>query len=356
MRQYLLMMGTAATLLAGCSTDLEINAPYKESTVVYALFNMREDTHFVKINKAFLGEGDALQFAQVRDSSEYSAEDIEYAKVVRIQNGQEVATFDLQRITLNGREPGTFYGPSQTLYYFVGTAQNLPVNPPIQVFLDPASSYEVRLKVKGKDISARTVVVNDFTIATPDQSGTPARFIASGGGGYNNYELNWNSSVNSRRFQVSWRFNYDEVRGSDTTSRSFTQAWGTKDVTSTGPSQEFALLLNGETFYRTISERVPNDPTVDRRIFKGIDFLFTVADREFFTFLSLQSPISSIVEDRPVYSNVNGGLGLVASRYTKSVLNKWIDPNSLNELRNGIYTGQLNFCAAADPGGVPTCD
>jgi hypothetical protein len=238
----------------------------------------------------------------------------------------------------------------------VGPSQNLPVNPPIEVFLDPLSTYEVRLKIKGKEITARTVVVNDFSIATPDLSGTPARFIATGGSGFNNYELNWNSGLNSKRFQVSWRFNYDELRGSDTTARSFTQEWGTKDVTSTGPSQEFALVLNGETFYRTISERVPNDPTVDKRIFKGIDFLFTVADREFFTFLSLQSPISSIVEDRPVYSNVNGGLGLVASRYTKNVLNKWIDPNSLNELRNGVYTGQLNFCAAAELGGVPTCD
>jgi hypothetical protein len=361
MRRTLLMMGAAASLLAGCSTDLDINAPYKETTVVYALFNMREDTHFVKINKAFLGEGDALEFAQVRDSSEYRAEDIEYAKVVRIQNGQEVATFDLQRITVNGREPGTFYGPSQTLYYFAGVQQLLPItNTP--VYLDPASTYEVRLKVKGKEISARSVVVNDFSIAQNDQDtsyATPTNrmnFIAVGGNNYANYELNWTSRLNCKLFQVSWRFRYDEVRGTDTVRTSFTQGWGSRTVPNSMDPVQLDLILPGETFYQIVRDRIPVDPSVSSRIFRGIDFLFTVADDEFNTFLSLQSPVSGIVEERPTYSNVNGGIGLVASRYTKSVRGKWLSPNSLDELRNGPFTQALNFCTPIDPLDAPFCD
>lgn len=353
------MMGAAASLLAGCSTDLDVNAPYKETTVVYALFNMREDTHFVKINKAFLGEGDALEFAQVRDSSEYKAEDIEYARVVQIQNGTEVNSFDLQRITVNGREPGTFYGPSQTLYYFAGIQQLLPVTN-VPVYLDPASTYEVRLKVKGKEISARTVVVNDFSIRPNDQdtvtSANRINLMAIGGGGYTNYELNWTSRLNCKRFQISWRFRYDEVRGTDTTAAEFTQGWGERIVPNSANSQDLNLLLPGETFYRTVRDRVPNDPTVSARIFRGVDFLFTVADDEFNTLLSLQQPISGIVEERPIYSNVDGAVGLVASRYTKMVRGKWLNANSLAELRNGSFTQALNFCTPIDPLDAPFCD
>lgn len=360
MRRSLFVMGTAATMLAGCSTDLEINAPYKETTVIYALFNQREDTHFVKINKAFLGEGDALAFAQVRDSSEYKAEDIEYAKVVQIYNGNEINTFDLQPITVNGREPGTFYGPSQTLYFFKGIQQPLSVTNPIPFYLDQNSTYELRLKIKGNEIRSRSVVVNDFSIRQNDQdTANPSsriNFMALGGGGYATYSLDWTSRLNCKRFQVAWRFRYDEVRGSDTTSSSFTQEWGTRIVSNSSNAQDLDLILPGETFYRTVRDRVPNDPSVSSRIFRGIDFLFTVADDEFNTFLSLQEPISGIVEERPTYTNVEGAVGLVASRYTKSVTGKWLNPNSLAELRNGQYTQALNFCTPIDPLDVPTCD
>jgi hypothetical protein len=361
MRRTLLATVTAATLMAGCSTDLDINAPYKETTVVYALFNQREDTHFVKINKAYLGEGDALAFAQIRDSSEYTAEDIEYAQVVQIYEGNELNTFDLQPITVNNREPGTFYSPAQTLYFFKGIQQQISGSTnPTPVYLDQNSSYELRLKVKGNELRASTVISNDFSIRPNDQdtatTSNRINFMALGGGGYATYELNWTSRVNCKRFQVSWRFRYDEVRGDDTTSRSFTQEWGTRIVSNSANSQELDLILPGEAFYRTVRDRVPSDPSVTSRIFRGVDFLFTVADDEFNTFLSLQEPISGIVEERPTYSNIEGGVGLFASRYNKTVSGKWLNANSLAELRNGQFTQALNFCTPVDPGDAPTCD
>lgn len=361
MCRTLLAMVTAATLVGGCSTDLDINAPYKETTVVYALFNQREDTHFVKINKAFLGEGDALAFAQVRDSSEYAAEDIEYAKVVQIYDGNELNTFDLQPITVNNREPGTFYGPAQTLYFFKGIQQQISGSTnPTPVYLDQNSTYELRLKVKGNEMRARTLVTNDFSIRQNDQdtatNSNRINFMALGGGGYATYELNWISRKNCKRFQVSWRFRYDEVRGNDTTSASFTQEWGTRIVSNSSNSQDLDLILPGETFYRTVRDRVPSDPAVTARIFRGVDFLFTVADDEFNTFLSLQEPISGIVEERPTYSNVEGGVGLFASRYSKTVTGKWLNANSLAELRNGQFTQSLNFCTPIDPLDAPTCN
>jgi hypothetical protein len=342
MRRTLLATVTAATLLAGCSTDLDINAPYKETTVVYALFNQREDTHFVKINKAFLGEGDALAFAQIRDSSEYTAEDIEYAKVVEITNGNDGATFDLQPITLNNREPGTFYGPAQTLYYFT--------NP-----LNESKKYDVRLKIKGKEIQSSSVIVNNFTIRPPAVNvGYELDLFNVTNELYKGFELKWNVGTNCKRFQVYWRFNYDEVTGTDTIPNSFTQELGTLIA---APSQnELSLILEGETFYRTIRDRIKNNNQVSSRIFRGLDFLFVVADEEFNTYLSLQEPVSGIVEERPTYSNVNGGLGLVASRYTKSLEGKWLASTSLEHLRNGPFTQALNFCTPEEPADAPTCD
>ena len=75
-----------AVFLFGCSTDLEINAPYKNITIVYGLMSTKDasDVHFVKINKAFLGDGDAFVFAQVRDSNEYRNDEL-LARVEQVE-------------------------------------------------------------------------------------------------------------------------------------------------------------------------------------------------------------------------------------------------------------------------------
>jgi hypothetical protein len=54
---------TAVAAFTSCSTDLDVAAPYKENTVVYALLDKGTTIQFVKINKAFLGPGNALVYA-----------------------------------------------------------------------------------------------------------------------------------------------------------------------------------------------------------------------------------------------------------------------------------------------------
>jgi hypothetical protein len=85
---------------------------------------------------------------------------------------------------------------------------------------------------------------------------------------------------------------------------------------------------------------------VQKRVFKGIDLVFWVASDEFHTYLQLADPVSGIVEERPDYTNINGGFGLFGSRYFKSVNNKQLNPqdNSVQELVQGQYTQFLNFC------------
>src|SRR5688500_15096167 len=56
-----------------CRNDLELNAPYKEIPSIYAVLNPRDAQHVIRINKVFLGEGDANQMAKVADSVNYPA-------------------------------------------------------------------------------------------------------------------------------------------------------------------------------------------------------------------------------------------------------------------------------------------
>ena len=43
-----------------CETDIDVNAEPTDITIVYGLLNPNDTTHYLKINKAFIGEGSAF--------------------------------------------------------------------------------------------------------------------------------------------------------------------------------------------------------------------------------------------------------------------------------------------------------
>jgi hypothetical protein len=338
----------AAAILSGCSTDLDVNAPYKDVTVVYGLLDMRDSIQFIKINKAFLGEGNALAYAQVPDSNEYGNEDISYARVHRYLNGVLQQTFDLRDTLITTRAPGTFYAPDHTLYYFKvdNPVQNIGI--PHPTYLYQNSIYVLDLMVRGQQIAAETNIVNDFPINPVNASPTTTvNFF--GGQGYIPYVFKWDTRRNGKRYEASWRFNYTEIRGTDTLYKSVTQRMGTRVANNSAVGNELMeLSYDGLQFYTTLAGLIPFDASVDKRIFTGLDLLVTAANDEFHTALSLSEPVSGIVEERPAYTNVENGFGIFASRYTQKVLAKRLNGSSLNELLNGQYTGDRRFCYTLD--------
>src|SRR5687768_6827809 len=56
---------------ASCKNDLELTAPYKEIPTIYAVLNPQDPVQTIRINKVFLGEGDANVMAKVHDSVNY---------------------------------------------------------------------------------------------------------------------------------------------------------------------------------------------------------------------------------------------------------------------------------------------
>lgn len=333
--------------LAACSTDLEINAPYKNVTVVEGLLNMRDSLQLIKINKGFLGEGDALVFAQIQDSNEWNSDAIEYARVVREQNGNVVATYELSDTILTNRAPGTFYSPEQRLYYFHDPEFYSLMIAGVQtrVFLDQESDYRLELKIKGEEISSSTTVVNDFTFQSADQNVNNVMNLMSGSE-FGSFELNWDSNRDGKRYVAEYRFKYRERRnGVLGDQKIVTRRLGTVVKSGTGVSEPMSVTMDGVQFYENLASSIPNDPEVEQRVFQGIDFVVSVANDEFHTFLTLSEPVTGIIEDRPAYSNVANAYGIFGSRYTKSIISKRLGSTSLQQLADGDITGALRFCS-----------
>lgn len=323
----LLLAGVAAAGFPACNEELDVTAPYQENTIVYALLDADSTTQFVKINKAFLGPDNAFVYASEPDSSEYQEGQLQ-AEVQEVLNGTVVNTYPLND-TQMPHDPGIFPGPLHKLYYFNAT-------------LDPSATYRIEATAKGNHVTAETGLVGDISLS-PSLLALPLRLMSIGGS-YTDYVLRWSSATYGKRYEVAYRFMWDEVSGSDTVSRSFTQSIGTLVANGLGGNQDMELPMPGEAFFQTVALRVGNDPNVTRRIFRGVDLIWAVAAPDLHLYLQVGSPLSGLVEERPVYTNVDNGFGLFSSRSFTMLHKPDFDANTAPELVNGQYTAGLNFC------------
>ncbi len=335
----LLSAALVIVVLGSCNNKLDLTAPYMENTIVYALLDADSTIQYVKINKAFLGNGNALVYAQVPDSTEYTDAQLQ-AEVHAVKNGVTIATYALHD-TIMTHDPGIFAGPTHKLYYF-----NTPAIPP-NVPLDSSVTYRIDITAKGNVVSAETPIVAAIKPTGAIYS-QPLRLVATGGA-YSTQQIKWNSSVNGKRYEISYRFNWDEVTPTDTLHKSFVQPLGTFVSNSTAGNESMSADMDGEAFFRTVGLKVGNNPAVTQRIFRGVDIIWAVSGNDLHTYLQLNSPISSIVEDRPSFTNVTNGYGLFTTRRFRE-LNKSLDASTVPELVQGQYTGGLLFCV---PGSSP---
>ena len=340
MQKFLLSLLVLLTVVnTSCETDFDVLAPYEETMVVYGLLNASEKTQYVRINKAFVGEGDALVFAQNPDSIYYA--DILRVKIEQWKNSVLVDSMILIRDTSKPKDPGVFANSPNVLYK----------TGPNDTVLDFDSQYRLIVTnlQSGKVVTAETPIVGDITPLNPNPNPlTKVTWTDPDG-----YTIRYNTAPNGRVYNLIIRFNYREVdpANPNDTLRKIAE-WNLLNRVSgggTGGTETITQNLQGEDFYRLVRNVITtaDDYVFDARRFIGrIDFIYTIGADEFYTYVQVNQPSSGIVQNIPNFTNVNNGFGIFSSRNIFLIPDKEMDIFSKSELINGtIYglTGDLNF-------------
>lgn len=297
-------------ITASCTTDFDITGEWQEITVVYGLLNQNEDTTFLKINKAFLGEDNALYMATIADSSSYfndlevSIEEWTVSPPGDIngtpQNYLNTIAFDTT--TLYPKEAGQFYYPKQILYKAF-TGGKLNTN---NIYL-----LKIKNKKTGKEISGRTILVNNYSITQPSNSidftnlnpSSPAR-------------AKFKTGKNGRLYEARIRFNYKELEtgNPDTAFKSFDWVLTTIKSTELTGGELLEITYSNKYFFTLLEKNLVKDPKFSR--FAGkTDFIVSAAADEFSTYMDVASPSNSLIQEKPDYTNITNGIGLFSSRY-----------------------------------------
>lgn len=93
-----------------CDNTVKLNAPPKDIWIVYGVLNQADSAQYIRVSKAFLVEGDALEYAQQNDES------VKGLNITLEGNGQTLTATQTDSV-LKDPASGTFY-PYVTIYKF----------------------------------------------------------------------------------------------------------------------------------------------------------------------------------------------------------------------------------------------
>lgn len=317
----LLTIAGLAVSLYSCREEIELNGDFKETAVVYALLDVSEYTHLMKITRAFIGPGNAYEFAQIPDSSYFPHLE---GTVTELNNGIPTGvSWNLIDTTVTNKDPnGAFYAPEQKLYYFNGT-------------LNQNHEYRLDLNINNGQFTV-TSTTELVRVLSEDISGKtqPYKFVDNSNETRAS-NVHITGTQNAHKLEVNLQVEFTEWIGSTPNIKSFTYRAGTADCEEYS-SKLFAL--SGNTFMNNIVAACTDDPLITKRTFNSITTLFTGASEDLAEYISVNKPSTDLTQNKPSFTNLEASgdyraVGIFTSRSTKPVYKAFIDPTLLANLR-----------------------
>jgi hypothetical protein len=345
---------TAAVAMNSCETEVDLLAPYKSVPVVIGVLDHTVDTQFFRINRTFLGEGDANLFANIKDSVEYPIDAVD-AWLIKYQIGSglvndpttwtKLDSIKLLPIELPSRNPGVFYNTNVRMYHttqplFTGT-QAAPNN--IANF-----RYMFRLRVEGKTYRAITdfPTTSQSNITAPQQSQgnlVPLEFVFSNT--YRTVPFRINIDPGAARYESVVRivFDYRRTDGTLVTNQHIDYNLGVAN-NAAGATDNRDINMPSEAWYQFVGPIFRGLPNVQQVRIARLEFRLTGGNRELNSYINVAQPISQFVPVLSTYTNLSGGaIGIVGSKVT--VARPFgLTNQSLAELLNGPYTSGPAYC------------
>ena len=305
--KYLFLSVLILLSISSCETDFDVNANWQDVTIVYGLIDPNEEIQLVKINKAYLGEGDAIEMAAISDSTNYNPSDIRVT-LYRIKeisfNQYDTLSSVILNDTILEKDDGLFSIDNNIIYTF-----SKP-----ESFYNTNSIYSLEIinLSSGHMVTSKTEIINNFSFESLNSSFQ--------WGLYNDQlvdslmfrtkTIEWTKSNNGEIYQLDVLINY--IENNDTISL----IWSQPLIEYS--SGNMTTKIKGNLFFDFLSSNLSNNTA---KQFLNLDLVMTVGTDDLKTYINVNKPFSGIVQERPAFSNIDNGIGLFSSRYTYDQIN-----------------------------------
>ena len=409
------------TIFLSCENELRINDSWEDVPVVYAIMNSgtQEDadgsgfeppnpfiefnydgdsdpdlnyTHFVRVQKSFLGSESAYNYTEIHDSIYYNPNnlvvwmelvdpnytgDVQPAKIpLELVSSSELGSLNIEK------DEGLFALGDHYLYLLPNTTPN--ATDLCQGDCDNIyKNYKVFVfnQLTGDTAYAETNIVEPIDMWRPRSTGVQS--ILRLGLENTPVTIEIEPSRNAKMYSISLRFNYleqsrdsflfDVENNNPLPTSGVSQKhvdWTFSDVIITDSNQlngsgnfikksfygaEFFTFLksNIEEQDNSIPDyyRYPintffqnNNNGVATGIYhRCIDLNITAVNSELYTYLIANSPNYGLNQERPEYNNIENGIGHMSARSVLNMSNLRINQEAGDSLSFGEITRSLNF-------------
>ena len=331
LKYFTIIVIAITSILNACKTDVDVIAPYRETAVIYGLLDVSQPIQYIKINKVFLGQGDAYAMAQNPDSSNFNPDDMNI--YLEKYNGTNfIGSITLKDTVLLDGQTGNFSKQNNIIYY-------------TKELLESEVSYKLKVENKktGYKAEANTNVIKKIQV----ESGSSVfSFFGTNNKYTTNNTMRWTSQTNGKIYALTFRFHYKEFKNvNDTVLKYVDWSFSPQYESNTNGGNEMEKKINGEDFYtflKSLKSQYFSDNTMKRIGWRGQIFV-TAAGEEFQIYKDLNAPYSSNFQEKPIYTNIENGIGIFSTRITTYGDPKPFSSFSLTELANGKYTNDLGF-------------
>ncbi|MFL5754587.1 MAG: hypothetical protein ACJ76F_14335 [Bacteroidia bacterium] len=350
----LLLLLLSGIILNSCKTDFDLNAPYKESVAIYGLLSQSDSVNYIRVNKVFLGEGDATLFAQIKDSVYFKPGELSVS-VEKYFNGIKKQTYIFSETYEKVLNPGSF-NPDQLIYKTTQAFKSDSANKEFDYHLI------VKNNVSGKIYTSRTSLVHDLTSASCSNiaSGcflnlTNVNLAVSSPG---LIKIKFGSPVNARVCNLLMRFYYhDSLFSGGIVPRHVDLNFSNKKTSTLLGAEVLDFSFPADVYYKTIASSIVDDPSVVKcRKADSVNF-YIVSGGEFLNLYNeINGTSGSFGQEKPIYTNIdNDAVGVFSARYTKKINKPYysctggptqtgvITYQSLDQLALGPHTCHLRF-------------
>lgn len=367
MKNRLLYIGLSvitALTLSSCKNDLDVLAPGEESVSVYGILNPNEPVQNIRINKVYLTSGDAIAAGQDANQINYGPGELRVS-LQRFNTGSTTPT-----LTTVGNASKKEIVLTETVVTTAGG--NFNSNQRIWQTTDKLfTSGEYKLTIKilstGREITSQTVVVDSvksfgsmpfvysattypmhcgYILDSPPGSGT--KQIA-----YVDYstltftpKIKFKSIPNAKLYKVIMRFHYIDSLTSDNLRHDqyFDFNFSTQKSTTLDGGEEMHVSFAVNDFYINLAAEISKKPVVNikNRTSHYMEYIVYAGDETLNTFLQVNAPSTSIAQDKPYYTNINGGVGVFACR-SRSTITKELWSSFIDKIADHPSTQSLLF-------------
>ncbi len=334
---YLLLSVLLIIGFSNCANDFELTTGETNKPVVYGFLSPKDTATYIRVEKAFVSENtSALELAQRPEELYY--EDID---VTLSSSGN---TYSLTRVdgAAEGypRDAGIFLNVPNYLY---------KLNLPAGETYDGGEEFKLTINDNVSDTmitEVTTTIVHEPLIQFPDQD----------------EEIEWRSSNESQNeIRTQWRFNNSTAAIFDVRVRLLYQEAIDGDLNNrVNKSVVFTVLKNiepdDEDDTSIVKELLATDilagikRTVDAsgpgpRFFTSLEVIVDAGSKNLVSFLKVGQANTGLTGASvpPIFSNLSNGFGLFSSRNSASVGGILLVDEARDSLRDGRFTGHLNF-------------